>query len=424
MKQVILQLFRIQCWCVLVFISLGTLSFLATGDIMAGICFLLVTIVVVWRLIPFLFRGINPVMGLNMKTIFTYIRWNFGFMFAAIGIEGFMKATKQHERPVFSLVYLLMGLILLSPLDTFIFIRYRSIIPALSVRPKDSTVAILSGLWWFIGITIYCVSTTFLQENRDLMAVVFFAIGLLMIFINPVAALLKNRKPSPAYTSYPWKAGKDMLEKTSTIMPGPAAATAKTVTGVTVKPVTPVTPVTTVKPAATVSKPNSSTEKENAFLQLIQKGESSVVEFKSTLRVDVRTGKPEKFIQHSVIKTLAAFLNSQGGTLLIGVDDNKNVIGLENDFSSFSKPDKLDEFQKFLDNLLGNSIGNRFHRYLEVDFPGIGEKVICVIRIKTKSGEPVYITNDGGQEVFYIRRLASTIDLKPSEAFKYMQEHW
>jgi GIY-YIG catalytic domain len=86
--------------------------------------------------------------------------------------------------------------------------------------------------------------------------------------------------------------------------------------------------------------------------------------------------------------------------------------------------DKLDEFQKHFDNLISKSIGNRFHRYLKVEFPVIDGNTICAISIKEKSEEPVYITNDAGQEIFYIRRQASTIDLKPSETIKYIQEHW
>jgi hypothetical protein len=158
--------------------------------------------------------------------------------------------------------------------------------------------------------------------------------------------------------------------------------------------------------------------------KLIQKGESQSLEFKSTLRIDLKSDKPEKFIEHSVIKTLAAFLNSEGGTLIIGVEDNKNIMGLEADFNSFSKPDKLDEFQKHFDNLISKTLGNRFHHYLKIEFPTIEDKTICVITIKEKSDEPVYVVNDTGQETFYIRRTASTIDLKPSEMQKYIKEHW
>ena len=163
---------------------------------------------------------------------------------------------------------------------------------------------------------------------------------------------------------------------------------------------------------------------EEQLIALIQKGETNKVEFKSTLRVDVKTGKPEKFIEHSVLKTLAAFLNSDGGRLLIGVDDDKNILGLEGDFNSFSKPDKLDEFQKHFDNLISKSLGNRFHRYMQVEFPKQDDKIVCIVTIKEKSSEPVYIINEAGQESFYIRRQASTIELKLSEALIYIKEHW
>jgi hypothetical protein len=156
----------------------------------------------------------------------------------------------------------------------------------------------------------------------------------------------------------------------------------------------------------------------------INQGESSQLEFKSTLRVDLKTNKPEKFIEHSVLKTLAAFLNSDGGTLLIGVSDTKEILGLETDFNSFSKPDKLDEFQKHFDNLIAKSVGNHCHHYLKVEFPILEGKTICVVTITDKSSEPIYITDESGKETFYIRRLASTVELKPSETIKYIKEHW
>lgn len=160
------------------------------------------------------------------------------------------------------------------------------------------------------------------------------------------------------------------------------------------------------------------------ILDLIKCGESASLEFKSTLRMNLRTGNSDKVIEHSVMKTLAAFLNSDGGTLLIGIDDNKNILGLETDFNSFHKADNLDEFQKHFDNLISNTLGNRFQRYLKVDFIFIEEKQICSVTIKEKSKKPVYISNISGQETFYIRRQASTIDLKTSEAIEYIQEHW
>lgn len=158
---------------------------------------------------------------------------------------------------------------------------------------------------------------------------------------------------------------------------------------------------------------------------IIAAGESPKLEFKSTLRVNIKAGNTvDKKMEQMVLKTIAAYLNSNSGTLLIGVDDAKNILGLDLDYASFSKPDKLDEFQKHLDTLIQNSLGNRFQRYLDISFPEVEGKTICAIVVKEKSAEPAYYTGENKEEVFYIRRQASTIDLKPSEALKYVQEHW
>src|SRR5690606_31912102 len=70
---------------------------------------------------------------------------------------------------------------------------------------------------------------------------------------------------------------------------------------------------------------------------IIDIGENSNIEFKSTLRVDIKTNKPEKYIEISAMKTIAAFLNTNGGVLFIGVNDDKNILGLTHDFDSFNK---------------------------------------------------------------------------------------
>lgn len=118
---------------------------------------------------------------------------------------------------------------------------------------------------------------------------------------------------------------------------------------------------------------------------------------------------------HSVLKTLVALLNSEGSTLLIGVSDTKEIFDLETDFSSFPKPDKLDEFQKRFDNLIARNFGNHSHHYLKVDFPAIEGKTVCALTINGKSAEQVYITVENGKEYFYFRHLTSMAELKLSE---------
>src|SRR6266571_9260234 len=73
---------------------------------------------------------------------------------------------------------------------------------------------------------------------------------------------------------------------------------------------------------------------------LIAEGESDELEFKSTLRWDLKEGTVNKRLEEVIAKTVAAFANSQGGTLLIGVDDEGQVLGLEHDYLSLGDVDR------------------------------------------------------------------------------------
>ena len=66
---------------------------------------------------------------------------------------------------------------------------------------------------------------------------------------------------------------------------------------------------------------------EETFESRISKGEGMQVEFKATLRVNLHTNQNDVKMEHAVLKTLAAFLNSKGGTLFIGVNDSGEVVG-------------------------------------------------------------------------------------------------
>jgi len=70
----------------------------------------------------------------------------------------------------------------------------------------------------------------------------------------------------------------------------------------------------------------------------IAQGESSTLEFKSTFRWDLREGHINRSLETVVMKTLAGYMNSQGGTLLMGVADDGAILGLDNDYSALKKP--------------------------------------------------------------------------------------
>jgi len=151
-------------------------------------------------------------------------------------------------------------------------------------------------------------------------------------------------------------------------------------------------------------KPNPLTEKE--IKTLLKNGESGKVEYKSSLRYDYRQKTENKALEDVILKSIAAFANGRGGVLLIGVDDDGNVLGLKNDFSTLKKND-IDYFELHLRKLINNQFGIHFSDYyLLVQFPEIEGENIVVIQVDP-SAKPVYVKvkNKQGQwvEKFYVR---------------------
>ena len=160
--------------------------------------------------------------------------------------------------------------------------------------------------------------------------------------------------------------------------------------------------------------------------KLISIGESPNTEFKSTLRVNLHTNKPDDKMELACIKTIAGFMNTKNGTLIIGVADNKEILGLSTDFASFgNKTDLLDEFQKHLDNLVEKYIGNSAYSLIKIYFPEIEGQMICRIDVDFRKSGAIYVKNKSkNTEEFYIRRAASTKALNPSEMMNYIENHW
>jgi predicted HTH transcriptional regulator len=135
---------------------------------------------------------------------------------------------------------------------------------------------------------------------------------------------------------------------------------------------------------------------------------------------------PDEKMEMACIKTIAGYMNTKSGTLLIGVSDIKNVLGLETDLKSFgNKPDPLDEFQKHLDNLIENYLGNSAYSLITLTFPELNGIQICRLDVQFSKKGPVYVKNRTKKtEDFFIRRAASTISLNPSEMIGYIENHW
>ena len=145
---------------------------------------------------------------------------------------------------------------------------------------------------------------------------------------------------------------------------------------------------------------------DTEILEMIENGESEFVEFKSSVRWDYREEKVNKILENVILKSIAAFANAKGGTLIIGVSDDLEILGLEKDFSTLKKQD-VDYFELHTRNLINNQYGIAFsNENLLMKFPVFEEKTICSIQVKA-SGNPVFLKlrNKQGNEAekFYVR---------------------
>lgn len=167
----------------------------------------------------------------------------------------------------------------------------------------------------------------------------------------------------------------------------------------------------------------TTTEKveDTELKELILIGENEKLEMKSTLRYDLRQNIVNKNLEYVIAKTVSAFLNSEGGILIIGVDDDGNALGLEKDIETFSKKD-IDGFELHLRNIIKKHLGSNFEKHLKVSFPIIDEKIICKVKI-LKSGKPVF-ANFEGKDSFYVRNGNSSIPKNREEQSEYEKLHW
>ena len=150
---------------------------------------------------------------------------------------------------------------------------------------------------------------------------------------------------------------------------------------------------------------------------LMEKGESEHVEFKSTLRYNLFTEKFDKNIEHAILKSIAAFLNSEGGTLLVGVNDDGLPVGLEKD--GFKNDDKT---SLFVINLIREYIGVHQMLFVSIVIETINNEKL--MRIDCKPCDIPSYLNHNNSEKFYVRTGASTNELPVSEIFNYIKNRF
>jgi hypothetical protein len=164
------------------------------------------------------------------------------------------------------------------------------------------------------------------------------------------------------------------------------------------------------------------TELDKDLASIIKQGEGPYLEFKSSLRWDMVENRINRTLEGVVLKTLAGFLNSpKGGTLLIGVADNGDILGLEKDYQTLKKPGQ-DGFEQAVMTVISTNIGADLCGFVHILFHVIDNKDVCRLII-SPSAKPVFL-DQGNTPKFFVRTGGATRDLNIQEALGYIRERW
>ncbi|RLK48079.1 helix-turn-helix domain-containing protein [Microbacterium telephonicum] len=154
---------------------------------------------------------------------------------------------------------------------------------------------------------------------------------------------------------------------------------------------------------------------------LLAAGENDRVEFKETARWNVREQRKDGRMEQVVAKTVAAFLNSRGGTLVIGADDAGTPLGLDRDFATLRTPD-ADRFELWLRDMLATSLGKNAAALPRIRFAEIDGQTLCAVRCP-RSPEPVFL-GKGDSTDLWVRVGNSTRAFGVDEAVSYVSRHF
>ena len=165
--------------------------------------------------------------------------------------------------------------------------------------------------------------------------------------------------------------------------------------------------------------------RESRIEDIIKRGEGELVEFKSSLMWDYQLNKPNKLLEFAVAKDISSFMNTGGGTLIVGVANNGDFLGLGKDFTCLTKRPDKDGYEQKLMSLFGNQcpLNSQDSTNIHLSWADLNGKTIAVIKIDP-SNHPVYCRNENKTPEFFIRSGNTCKPLNVQEAAEYIREHW
>lgn len=175
---------------------------------------------------------------------------------------------------------------------------------------------------------------------------------------------------------------------------------------------------------AFVTLGRSSDNGSGSILDLIRAGETQTVEFKSTARTNLVTKQKDAKMQHAIAKAVCGFMNNEGGVLLIGVGDDGEILGIEDEMAPLTKPNQ-DGFGLMVADILTSRLSFPIAKTVGIRFERCRGRTLCCIQVGL-APKPVFSKPPNGSQPieFWVRQGASTIQLFGDKAFEYQKQRF
>jgi hypothetical protein len=157
------------------------------------------------------------------------------------------------------------------------------------------------------------------------------------------------------------------------------------------------------------------------LVSALRDGEGETLEWKATLRWDVKAQHTSRVLEDVVLRTIAGFANQQGGTLLIGIADSGEVTGLTWDYATLRRPDR-DGLSQLLVGLVQRRLGGDICPLIHVHIHAAGDREYCRLVVQP-SLRPVFLEEDGVAQ-FYVRAGNTTRALDAREVLAHAARRW
>ncbi len=153
--------------------------------------------------------------------------------------------------------------------------------------------------------------------------------------------------------------------------------------------------------------------------------EGAHVEYKASFEWDPRRSQRSPEMRFGSLRTVAAFLNSEGGVLYLGVDDDGVPVGLDGDFALIEDASPCDVFENRFREFMKNALDPLPLNSVAVTFEEMEGQVVCVVSVSAAAHVTYLLHKDpSGQKVesVFVRDGNRTIELKGRNRDQFVLE--